>query len=266
MKGITLRLIHWNSSEAEEKARQLVSLGFSVQYDLPPLPELLRRLSQDPPHAVLVDLGRLPSQGRDLGVALRQAKGTRQIPLIFMGGEQQKVARIRELLPDATFTNWEAIESALDSALTSQPAAPVAPESRFAAYAGTPLPKKLGIKAGMLVGLVGAPPGFEHGLNELPHEVVLQEGLVGSCNLAIWFVRSLDELKQRMEQVTQAAGAIPLWIAWEKKAARPDKGAGLAVTQAMVRNCGLEAGWVDYKICSIDKNWSALLFRRRKQR
>ena len=117
MKTLNLRLIHWNLAEAEEKARQLLSAGFSVQYDLPPYPELLRGLSQNPPDAILIDLSRLPSQGRDLGVALRQVKATRYVPLLFMGGEPQKIERIRELLPDATFTDWKEIENALKHAL-----------------------------------------------------------------------------------------------------------------------------------------------------
>jgi hypothetical protein len=77
MDTLILRLIHWNLTEAEEKARWLVLAGFSIQYDLPPFPELLRGISQNPPAAVLIDLSRLPSQGRDLGVALRQVKATR---------------------------------------------------------------------------------------------------------------------------------------------------------------------------------------------
>jgi hypothetical protein len=225
---------------------------------------LIRRLNQTPPDAIVIDLSRLPSQGRDLGVALRQMKATRHIPLLFVGGPQQKVERIRELLPDATFTDWEEIESALKQALTSQPVAPVSPASRFAAYDGTPLPKKLGIRAGLKVGLVEAPPEFANLLDELPAGVTLQSGLANPCNLAIWFVRSLAELEQDLPQVTQAAGDIPLWIAWEKKTARPVGGVVAGVTQTLVRNTGLAAGWVDYKICSIDEHWSGLLFRRRK--
>jgi hypothetical protein len=264
MEPVRLRLIHWNTAEAETKARRLEALGCSVQYDLPPYPELLRRLSQEPPEAILIDLSRLPAQGRDLGVALRQAKATRPIPLLFVGGAPEKVERTRELLPDATFTEWEQIENALQQALTSQPARPIAPATRFAAYASTPLLQKLGIRAGNKVGLVEAPAEFASTLGELPAGVSLQAGLDTACDLAIWFVRSLAELEQDLPQVTQAAGDIPLWIAWEKKAARPSGQSEPGVTQAMVRKMGLATGWVDYKICSIDQHWSGLLFRQRK--
>jgi hypothetical protein len=265
VNAVTVFLIHWNFIESKEKACFLKAAGFSVQYDLPPFPELIRCLSQDPPDAILIDLSRLPSQGRDLGVGLRQAKTTRHIPLLFVGGEQLKVKRIRELLPDATFTNWGEIESALKLALISQPAAPVSPDSRFAAYAGTPLPKKLGIRAGLKIGLIGAPPEFESRLGELPAGVTLQAGLADPCDLAIWFVHSFAEFEQDLPQVTQAAGDIPLWIAWEKKATRPTGQPDIAVTQTIVRKAGLAEGWVDYKICSIDEHWSGLLFRQRKQ-
>jgi hypothetical protein len=36
------------------------------------------------------------------------------------------------------------------------------------------------------------------------------------------------------------------------------------LTQQQVREVGLDAGLVDYKICAIDRTWSGLLFTRRK--
>jgi hypothetical protein len=32
----------------------------------------------------------------------------------------------------------------------------------------------------------------------------------------------------------------------------------------VVRTAGLAAGWVDYKVCSVDDTWSGLAFKRRK--
>jgi hypothetical protein len=50
-----------------------------------------------------------------------------------------------------------------------------------------------------------------------------------------------------------------LWIAWPKKAS----GVASDLSQTVVRQVGLAAGLVDYKICAIDQTWSALLFTRR---
>jgi len=40
--------------------------------------------------------------------------------------------------------------------------------------------------------------------------------------------------------------------------------AGAGLTQPAVRAFGLAAGWVDFKISSIDDTWSGLCFARRQ--
>jgi hypothetical protein len=37
-----------------------------------------------------------------------------------------------------------------------------------------------------------------------------------------------------------------------------------SINEPLVRQAGLSYGWVDYKIFSIDADWSGLLFTRRK--
>ena len=51
-----------------------------------------------------------------------------------------------------------------------------------------------------------------------------------------------------------------LWIVWPKKSS----GVTSNVSQGVVREVGLAAGLVDYKVCSIDETWSGLRFTRRK--
>ena len=92
-----IRLIHWNAAEAAERAARLANDEVRVDY-APLEPSGLRALRAEPPDAVVIDLSRLPSYGRDLGAALRQTKATREIPLLFVDGDPAKVARVRELL------------------------------------------------------------------------------------------------------------------------------------------------------------------------
>jgi hypothetical protein len=80
-------------------------------------PELFQQLRAAPPAAVVIDLGRLPSHGRDVGVGVRTSKATRHVPLVFVDGAKAKVAKVRETLPDATFTTWDEIVGALTAAL-----------------------------------------------------------------------------------------------------------------------------------------------------
>jgi hypothetical protein len=201
----------------------------------------------------------MPSGGRDIAVAIRLQKPTRQVPLVFVGGQTAKVERIRTILPDATYTTWGSIGGALEHAIANPPMDPVIPRSRMAGYEGTALPKKLGIKEGSVVAVVDAPDGFERGLSRLaPGARIGKEG-AGPRDLTIWFVRSRDRLKNDIRDVARRAGDRPLWVAWPKKSAKT----GSDLTQQLVREGGLGAGLVDYKVCSIDETWSGLLFRRR---
>ena len=61
--------------------------------------------------------------------------------------------------------------------------------------------------------------------------------------------------------MTRLAENGGLWIVWPKKSS----GVASDLTQAVVRKIGLAAGLVDYKVCSIDRTWSGLLFARRKR-
>ncbi|MDE2868259.1 MAG: hypothetical protein OXR64_01050 [Chloroflexota bacterium] len=254
-----IRLIHWNAAEAAERAARLPADNFKVshaQLD----PASLRDLRSNPPDALVIDLGRLPSHGRDVGVAMRKTRATRGIPLVFVDGDPSKVSRVRQLLPDAVYTDWPNIQSALRQAIASPPSNPVVPESGLAGYSGTPLPRKLGIKAGYAVATPGAPDDFQATLGVLPDDVVLRRRVQGRCDLIVWFVGSRRELRRRIQRYGARAGPGGLWICWPKKAS----GVQSDLSERVVRETGLSSGLVDYKIAAIDQTWSGLRFTRRK--
>ena len=143
----SVRLIHWNAAEANECVQIMGDLGYEVVYRVFDANEL-RNLRESPPIAVVIDLSRLPSQGRDLGINLRKHKTTRHVPLLFVGGDLKKVERIKEILPDATYTTWDRIDGSLKQAISKPLKDPVVPGSVFEAYSGKRLPIKLGIKPG----------------------------------------------------------------------------------------------------------------------
>ncbi len=180
-----IRLIHWNAVEAKERAASVRAAGYDVVCEAFG-PDGLRELKQELPAAVVIDLGRLPAQGRDVGLAIRHAMATRHVPLVFVAGDPEKVARIQEHLPDAVYTTWNRIRGSLKRAIATPPADPVVPESVFAGYSGTPLPKKLGIKENSVIILAGAPPGFEKTLGDLPSVVTFRREERGLCDLLVW--------------------------------------------------------------------------------
>lgn len=257
-----VRLIHWKPEEAEAGIERLTAAGYDV--DAAPVGAgFLRELRQRPPAAVVIDLSRLPAQGRDVGAAMRQSKSTRRIPIVFVGGEPEKVERFKKLLPDAAYTTWSRIRGSLKRAIGSPPAKPVVTESALAGYSGTPLAKKLGIKPDFTVILVGAPQDFEKTVSgDLPEGVKFRRQARGRCDLIIWFCKSQKELKTRVKALGELSGAGGLWIAWPKQTS----GIRTDLTQTTVRARGLAVGLVDYKIAAIDATWSGLRFARRKSK
>ncbi len=98
-----VRLIHWKPEEARPRIEQLTGAGFEAVYE-PFSSDSLRGLIKDVPDAFVIDLTRLPSHGRDVGLYVRERKTSRKVPLVFVGGAPDKVQRTREQLPDAAYT------------------------------------------------------------------------------------------------------------------------------------------------------------------
>ncbi|UCE20481.1 MAG: DUF3052 domain-containing protein [Gemmatimonadota bacterium] len=145
--------------------------------------------------------------------------------------------------------------------MANPPRNPVAPKSLLEGYAGTPLPRKLGIKANSVVALVDAPKDFKKTLGPLPEGTTLQKKGRGQNNLTVWFTTSRADLEARIQGIVKGVKERGgLWIAWPKKTS----GVASDLTQNHVRKVGLASGLVDYKVCAIDATWSGLLFTRRK--
>jgi CheY-like chemotaxis protein len=255
-----IRLIHWNNEEAAGRAAQINSREFNVEYRTPGGADAIHQLLKNPVDAFLIDLTRLPAQGRDLGILLRKNKSTRLIPLIFVAGDPDKTRRLKELLPDAIFTNWDSVNQALRQAWSNIPENPVIPESVFAGYTGKTLAQKLGIKSKTRVGLIQAPIGFESLLGILPEGTTVTRKAGVPCDLILWFVKSSKVLKSRIIELIKRNDYNLIWIIWPKKTSTIKSD----LTQQEVRQTGLTSGLVDYKICAVDKIWSGLLFTRRK--
>jgi hypothetical protein len=254
-----IRLIHWNPNEIESRVRSLHAAGFGVDHT-PFTPASIRAPGAPQPDIFVIDLSRSPSQGRDTGIYLRKQRELRTRPLIFAGGTRAQVQTVRDLLPDALFCAWTEIEETVAYSLRHAPHDPVVPESVFAAYKGTALPKKLGIRAGMTVVARGGPSRWKQTLGSLPDGVKFKRAGRAKRDLTLWFVRSQAELEANLERMLGHAEGGRLWILWPKKAS----GVRSDLSQQVVRELGLRSGMVDFKICAFDETWSGLRFSLRK--
>ena len=124
-------------------------------------------------------------------------------------------------------------------------------------YSGTPLPKKLGIKKGFRLAMVGLPEEVEADLREAMSECTLAKTGV---DFAMVFARKQTDLKEQFVRLTrQLAPAGMLWASWPKKTS----GVATDMNENDVRRIGLEAGLVDVKVCAVSEVWSGLKFVRR---
>src|ERR1022692_3204161 len=120
-------VMHRDVAEASERAARLRALGFDAAPYLSLGAKGFRGIRQDPPHAILIDLTRLPSYGKALGVLLRQQKSLGCIPLVFVEGDPDKTAQVRAVLPDAVYTTWAKAEAAIRRAIRNAPRAAMPP-------------------------------------------------------------------------------------------------------------------------------------------
>jgi CheY-like chemotaxis protein len=254
-------LVHWNESEAAERARNIAKHGHKVFTLWNSEKPRLGEIRSSPPDLFVIDLSRLPSQGRELAGYFRRIKSTRQIPILFIDGDSERVKRARNLIPDAEFATSADMKTAIRRAIRQAPANPVVPAT-MAGYSGTPLPKKLGIRENYLVVLVNAPERFERKLDPLAKGAEIISD-ASSANVAVLFANSEAELARDFRALAKALPEkAALWMAWPKKAS----GVKTDLTENIVREFGLGLGWVDYKICAIDETWSGLCFARKKDR
>lgn len=129
-------------------------------------------------------------------------------------------------------------------------------------YSGTPLLKKLGVREGSTLTLVGVPAGV---IDAPPASVTVRRRARGSSDLVVAFFTRRQDLERRVETLSRVIYPDGgLWIAWPKRSS----GVETTVNEDVVRAVALPIGLVDNKVCAIDGTWSGLrvVWRRDRRR
>lgn len=126
-------------------------------------------------------------------------------------------------------------------------------------YSGTPLPKKLGIRAGARVLFAKTPPDVRSELAAPLAECVLfKQG--DALDFGMIFALSAAELVNEVARMEKALGpAGMIWVSWPKKSS----GVPSDLNENLIRAIGLDAGLVDVKVCAVTEVWAGLKFVRR---
>lgn len=130
-----------------------------------------------------------------------------------------------------------------------------------AGYSGTPLARKLGIKEGHTVALLGAPRGFDATLDGLADGVAIRTRAAGVADVIVSFHTERAELERRIPALLKVLDVDGgLWISWPKKASKVPTD----ITEDVLREVFLPLGLVDNKVCAVDDTWSGLRLVWRK--
>jgi hypothetical protein len=128
-------------------------------------------------------------------------------------------------------------------------------------YSGTPLYRKLGIRPGHTVALLGAPSGWA--IEGLPEGVAVRSRAAGSPDIVMAFFAERAKLERRLPSLLAVLGSdASMWIAWPRKAA----GHVSDISENGLREIILPTGLVDTKVAALDDDWSGLKFVWRKER
>ena len=142
----------WDEALAVDHAAALKRDGFDVSVVGSGMSGWITYFRNLEPDAVVIDLDRLPSHGREVGMILQASKSTRHLPLVYLGGLPEKVDRLRQEVPDALYAKWEnaatTIEEAIALPVTARSVERPAPAQRDGQV---DLARRLGIKADLQV-------------------------------------------------------------------------------------------------------------------
>lgn len=121
--------------------------------------------------------------------------------------------------------------------------------------------RKLGIKAGHRLALIGAPAGWS--IEGLPEDVhVSRRATAGGTDVVLGFFDDLATLRRRTPRLARAIVANgSLWLAWPRRAG----GHHSDITDNEIRATVLPLGLVDVKVAALDEDWSALKMVWRKE-
>jgi len=136
----------------------------------------------------------------------------------------------------------------------------VSPPTSPGGYSGTPLARKLGIRPGDLVALVGAPRGWT--VPDLPEGARVRRTLGAGAEVVIAFVRRAADLEAVVGNVAAVLGPEEaLWLLWPRRAGGHDSD----VTDNLLREVVLPTGLVDVKVAAVGEDWSGLRFVWRRE-
>lgn len=131
-----------------------------------------------------------------------------------------------------------------------------------AGYSGTPLPRKLGIKAPMRVAVIDSPAPYAELLGDDVAGIAFSQTATRSSELVHVFCTERATLAKHLEKLRALlAPSACIWVSWPKKSSK----VGTDITEDTIRELARPLGFVDVKVCAVSEVWSGLKLVVRKE-
>jgi DNA-binding response OmpR family regulator len=101
----TIFLFQWDAEAAARRAGLLRAAGWNVEVESEDGARGVRRVLDVKPDLIVFDLAARPSHSRESALAVRRYRAGRYIPMIFVDGREDAVARLKSRIEGAIFTS-----------------------------------------------------------------------------------------------------------------------------------------------------------------
>jgi hypothetical protein len=133
--------------------------------------------------------------------------------------------------------------------------------AHMSGYSGTPLAKKLGIRAHARLYVRAAPDNYRELLAPLPEGVHSVRRIDARTDLIHLFATRAAALARALTAARRAMRMdAVIWVSWPKRLS----GVDTDISENDVRALALPLGLVDVKVCAVDDTWSGLKLVLRK--
>jgi hypothetical protein len=124
-----------------------------------------------------------------------------------------------------------------------------------AGYSGTPLLKKLGLKAEHRVWLMHPPDGYSGWLAaDISPQVCAPKQVPDWVHLFAANQAVFEKAMRLLAPVWRKNPRVVIWVSWYKKSS----GIATDLTEDLIRGYALGNGLVDIKVCAVSEQWSGL--------
>lgn len=106
-------LFHWEKAGAMARAAEFASDGWEVGLEFEEGSRGCKNLKAFVPDLVVLDIAKKAVHSRECARALRNAKSFRKTPFIFVDGDDEGIAKVKEKVAGPIFTTNSALKQVL---------------------------------------------------------------------------------------------------------------------------------------------------------